>query len=164
MSRQEAGKIKITAPPPPQRIVYIDADGQVLGRLASHVAKLLRNGYRVYIVNAEKAVISGDPHMVIRRYQGWLRRKVHVNPYKWGPRRPRTPTAIVRRAVKGMLPKNWSGRLALTRLRVYIGVPRELEGKKFERFPDADVSRLARKYIRVGEVAKALGWKGVRTR
>ncbi len=160
----DAGRVKIPAPPPPQREVYIDAENQVLGRLASHVAKLLKHGYRVYIVNAEKAVISGEPLMVIRRYRGWLERRVHVNPYKWGPRRPRNPVAIVKRAVKGMLPKNWSGRLALTRLRVYVGVPPELEGKKFQKFPDADASKLGHKYIRVGEVARALGWKGVRTR
>jgi large subunit ribosomal protein L13 len=38
--------------------IYIDAENQILGRLASHVAKMLLNGYKVVIFNAEKSVLS----------------------------------------------------------------------------------------------------------
>jgi len=156
---------KIVAPKPPERVLYIDATDQVLGRLASEVAKKLLEGYRVYIVNAEKAVVSGDPHMVIKSYRIWWELKVHVNPYKWAPHRPRSPIAIVRKAVLGMLPRSkQKGREAARRLRVYIGVPEELSNKKFQKFGFADAKKLGHKFIRVGELAERLGWKGVATR
>ncbi len=164
MAGQEA-KVKVKLPPPPRRELYVDASNQVLGRLASIVAKKLLEGYRVYIVNAEKAVLSGDPLMVIKSYLNLLKIKVHVNPYKWGPKRPRNPIAIVRDAIEGMLPRSrQKGREAARRLKVYIGVPEEFKNKPLTRFPEADASRLARKMVTVEEVAKAMGWKGVRTR
>lgn len=155
----------VAAPRPPERVLYVDATDQILGRMAAEVAKRLLEGYRVYIVNAEKAVVSGDPLMVIKSYRVWYQMYVHVNPYKWAPHRPRSPVTIVRKAVLGMLPRSKQrGRLAAKRLRVYIGVPRELEGKQFTRFQFADASRLGHKFIRVGEIALRLGWKGVRSR
>jgi len=47
-----------------KREIVVDATGQVMGRLASIIAKLLLLGYKVHVVNVEKAVLSGDPHMV----------------------------------------------------------------------------------------------------
>ncbi|HIQ55433.1 MAG TPA: 50S ribosomal protein L13 [Pyrodictium sp.] len=157
--------IRVKAPRPPERVLYIDATDQIVGRLATIVAKKLLEGYRVYIFNAEKAVLSGDPLRVIWSYQKLLKVKVHVNPYKWSMHRPRDPRWIVKDAVEGMLPKhNARGREAKKRLKVYIGVPEEFKDKKLVRFPEADASRLAHKFIRVEEVAKAMGWKGVLAR
>ncbi|KSW11409.1 50S ribosomal protein L13 [Pyrodictium occultum] len=157
--------VRVAAPKPPERVLYIDAANQILGRLAAEAAKRLLEGYRVYIVNAEKAVVSGDPLMVIRSYKLWWEIKVHVNPYKWAPHRPRSPIAIVRKAVLGMLPRSkQKGREAARRLRVYIGVPEELKGRQFVRFAFADARRLGHKFIRVGELAQRLGWKGVAPR
>ncbi|BEP18519.1 50S ribosomal protein L13 [Pyrofollis japonicus] len=154
--------VKVEAPRPPERVLYIDASDQVLGRLAAAVAKKLLEGYRVYVVNAENAVISGDPLRVFRSYRIWWELKVHVNPYKWGPHRPRSPIFILRKAVAGMLPKEkQKGREALRRLKVYIGVPKELQGKEFTKFEFADARKLGHKFIRVGELAQKLGWKGV---
>jgi large subunit ribosomal protein L13 len=48
--------------------VFIDAEGQVAGRLASRAAKEALKGRRVVIVNAEKAVITGNPSFVIKNY------------------------------------------------------------------------------------------------
>ena len=160
-------QVRVTAPRPPERVLYVDATDQILGRMASEVAKRLLEGYRVYIFNAEKAVVSGDPLMVIRSYRIWYQIKVHVNPYKWGPHRPKSPITIVKKAVLGMLPRSKQrGREAARRLRVYIGVPEEFKAKEKEmvRFAFADASRLGHKFIRVGEIALRLGWKGVRTR
>jgi len=157
---------KVVEPPkPPERVLYVDASNQILGRLASIVAKKLLKGYRVYIFNAEKAVISGDPKTIKREYLSLLELKVHVNPYKWGTHRPRSPIAIVKQAVENMLPKDkWRGKLSLTRLKVYIGVPEEFKSKNLVRFPDADASKLRTKYILVEELARTMGWKGVRER
>ena len=49
-------------------MVVIDAENLILGRLASHVAKLLLNGTEVTIVNAEKAIISGTKKSIIEGY------------------------------------------------------------------------------------------------
>ena len=68
---------------------------------------------------------------------------------------------IIKKAVKGMLPKdNWKGFIALRNLKVHVGIPKELANKERIKIGDADVSRLARKFITVAEVAKAMGWKG----
>ena len=143
------------------RTLIIDASNLILGRMASIVAKKLLEGYKVVIVNAEKAVVSGKPKMVIASYQLMLRVKTLRNPYKWGVRRPRTPDRIVRSAIRGMLPKNTpKGTRALRNLKVFIGVPEEYANKEKITIPEADVSGLKGKYITVGEIAKHMGWKG----
>ncbi len=144
-----------------KRTVVIDAEGAVLGRLATYVAKLLQEGYRVYVVNIEKAILSGEKKRVIEGYKVWLRIRTLRNPQRHSPKRPRSPVSIFKKAVKGMLPKNFlKGREALTRLKAYVGVPRELSGKTFIKISDADASKLGREYITLAEVAKAMGWKG----
>lgn len=108
-------------------VVVIDATNHVAGRLASAVASLLkaRSDVRVYVINAEKAVITGDRKMVLR----WYARKVsewrtHYNPEKVGPKVPRRPDRILKRIIRGMLDyKKGEGRSALKRLRVYMSTP-----------------------------------------
>jgi len=146
-----------------EKVLYIDASNQVLGRLASIVAKKLLEGYRVIVVNVEKAVISGEKTRVIEGYKVLLKVKTHYNPEKSGIRRPRNPINIFKRAVRGMLPMSQEkGRDAFKRLKVYIGVPSSLSNNTFIQFPEASASRLKNRFVYVEEVAKALGWKGVR--
>jgi len=148
----------LTEKPP---VLYVDASGQILGRLASIVAKKLLEGYNVYVFNVEKAVLSGERLRVIEGYKLLLKVKTHLNPEKSGVRRPRSPVNIFKRAVRGMLPMDKPrGRMAYKRLRVFIGVPPEFAGVQLIQFPEAAVTRLKGKYITVAEVAKALGWKG----
>jgi len=142
------------------KVLVIDAEGAVLGRLATIVAKSLLDGYKVYIVNAEKAVVSGNPQIVVESYKIWLEIKTLRNPYKWSPKRPRNPVAIVKKAVKGMLPKDsWRGVEAFKNLKVYIGFPEELKKYNVVKV-DYTSSRLSKGFITVGETAKMLGWKG----
>ncbi len=146
------------------KTVVIDARDQILGRLSSVIAKLLLDGYRVYVVNAEKAVVSGDRKRVLDGYALLLRVKTHRNPYKQGVRRPRNPVNFIKRTVRGMLPKeNTRGMMALKRLKVYIGVPEELKRSnlKMIRLSIADASRLGNKYVYVEDICRHLGWKGV---
>jgi len=146
-----------------EKVLYIDASNQVLGRLASIVAKKLLEGYRVIVVNVEKAVISGEKTRVIEGYKVLLKVKTHYNPEKSGIRRPRNPVNIFKRAVRGMLPMNQEkGRDAFKRLKAYIGVPSSLSNNTFIQFPEASASRLKNRFVYVEEVAKALGWKGVK--
>ncbi len=142
-----------------QQVTVVDAEGQILGRMASLVAKRLLMGEKIVIVNAEKAVISGNRLSIIREYKEYvLSKKTWKRPEK-GPKKYRRPDMIVKRVIRGMLPyKQWKGRRAYKNLRVYIGVPEEYADKPKIKFPQADASRLARKYITVGELAKEVGW------
>lgn len=62
--------------------IIIDAEGAILGRLASKVAQFLKEGYEVYVVNAEKAVVSGEKQRVIEGYKIWLSLRTLRNPEK----------------------------------------------------------------------------------
>ncbi len=83
-----------------------DADGLILGRLASTVADILLkstragNSDQVVIVNAEKAVVSGKPSSVFAIYHD----KYALNHARKGPYFPRMPDMILKRTVRGMLP------------------------------------------------------------
>jgi large subunit ribosomal protein L13 len=145
-----------------ENTIYIDAAGHILGRLASIVAKKLLEGYRVYVVNVEKAVLSGEKNRVVEGYKLLLRVKTHVNPEKTKIMRPRSPVSIFKRAVRGMLPMDKPrGRLAYKRLRVYVGVPPEFINVEFTKYPEALYTKLRGKYITVEELARELGWRGV---
>src|ERR1700734_682490 len=116
-----------------QRAWYVvDADGLVLGRLASEVARILRGKHRPYfaphvdtgdhvvIVNADKVVLTSgkaDGKMAYRHsgYPGGLRSTSYAELLE------RTPDEMVRRSVRGMLPKNTLGRAMLSKLNVYAG-------------------------------------------
>jgi large subunit ribosomal protein L13 len=143
-----------------ERILVIDGENQVLGRLASIVAKKLKLGYRVVVLNTEKIVVSGERRMVVDSYKLLFNITTHRNPYITGVRRPRTPPRLFKSAVEDMLPKNRLGKEAIRRLKAHIGVPDEYRGKEAVKFPEADASRLARKYVRLGDVAREMGWRG----
>lgn len=126
-----------------ERILVVDATDQVLGRMCSIIAKRLLEGYRVYVVNAEKTRVSGRKDSFIREYVGFLEVKSVRNP-KHTPRHPRNPVTYVRSVVKSMLPMDKpKGMKAFRRLRVYCGWPSSVKGGAV-RFKDADASRLGR--------------------
>lgn len=110
----------------------IDATDVVLGRLASHVATLLRGKHKatfaphidtgdfVIIINAEKVALTGaklNQKMDYRHsgYPGGLRATSYTELLETNPRR------AVEKAVKGMLPHNRLGRAQITKLKVYAG-------------------------------------------
>ena len=75
------------------------------------------------MVNAEKALISGSRNSVVTQWKERLEMSSSVNPI-YGPIHPRRPDNILRRMVRGMVPrKKPKGVLAMKRLRVYVGVP-----------------------------------------
>ncbi len=134
----------------------IDGDGLILGRLASTVAKRLLAGESIDIVNAEKIIVSGKRNMVIEKEKEFL----EVGGFGKGPVHYRQPHRMVRRTIRGMLPHRKShGRDAFRRLRVHIGVPRELEAAEKESIPEIHSSNLSRRYVSVGEIAESIGWK-----
>ena len=110
----------------------IDAEGQVLGRLATRVAMLLMGkhkplytpfldvGDHVVIVNADKIVLTGNKmdDKIYYRHTGY------PGGIKEAPARrvlSEHPTRIIESAVRGMVPKTKLGRQMFTKLRVYAG-------------------------------------------
>lgn len=134
-------------------MAVIDATDTPLGRLASVVAKRLLNGEEIFIVNAELSIINGNKEEIIKRY----RRKREIGGTKRkGPYFPKMPHMILKRTVRGMLPyQQYKGRKAYKRLKVFIGVPEEFEGKEKEKIE----SKKSVNYITLKELSEYLGVK-----
>jgi len=134
--------------------VYIDASEQVMGRLASRIAKELLKGRKVYVINAEKSMISGNPKYVLKTYQEKISRG---DPYH-GPFYPKTPERILKRVVRGMLPKKARGREALKGLRVFKSRPEAFEEKEFKKFDEVKIKQ-GYGYTSLGKLSERLGAK-----
>ena len=121
--------------------LLVDATDEILGRLASKVAKIIRGKYKsnytphvdcgdnIVIINAEKIQFSGDK----------LNQKEYIRHtgYPGGQRSikakdllDKDPTRIIKMAVKGMLPKNKLGSTLNKNLHVYIGPDHKNGGQK----------------------------------
>ena len=129
----------------------VDAEGAIAGRLGARVAKMLLKGEEVVVINAEKALISGDKDYTVQHYREKILRG---DPYH-GPFYPKRPDRILRRIIRGMLPiKKDKVRRAYRRLKVYISVPEELKDKiNKEEIIKMEVKRL-RKAITLGELSR----------
>ncbi len=131
----------------------IDATNHVAGRLAAHVAKLLLGGESVTIINAEKAVISGNPDVTFVLYK---EKRDRGDP-NHGPFYPKQPDRILRRIIRGMVPyKKSLGRAAFKRLRVQTGTAADAKPTPI---PLRDASKLCCKSITLGNLAERLGAK-----
>ncbi len=136
-------------------MAVIDAEGLVLGRLSTHVAKRLLSGEEIVIVNAEKAIISGNKVQLLAHYKHRRERGTRNH----GPFFPRDADAILKRTVRGMLEhKKPSGRAAYRRLKVYVGVPKEFRAEKAETLESAKKPQLS-KYTTLAALSKELGSK-----
>lgn len=110
----------------------IDAEGKVLGRLASEIASVLRGkrkpiftphvdcGDFVIVINADKVVLTGDKlnqkiHAYHTGYPGGRREVVYAEMMA------KRPEKVIELAVKGMLPKSRLGRQMIKKLKVYAG-------------------------------------------
>ncbi|MCC6222711.1 MAG: 50S ribosomal protein L13 [Thermoleophilia bacterium] len=115
-----------------RRWYVVDAEGETLGRLATRIADTLRGkrkpGYTphvdtgdfVVVVNAEKIVVTGkklEQKQYYRHsgYPGGLRSRSLADELE------RRPTEVLRKAVKGMLPRNRLGRAQIGKLKIYAG-------------------------------------------
>jgi large subunit ribosomal protein L13 len=134
----------------------VDAEGLVLGRMASIIAKRLLEGEKIEIVNAESAIVSGKRLQVINKWKEFL----NVGGRGRGPVHWRRPNTIVRRTIRGMLPyRKARGREAFSRLKVHIGVPEEMTDAMKISIQEARASMLDGRYVTVGEIASNIGWK-----
>ncbi len=136
-------------------IGVINAEGLILGRMATYVAKRLLKGERIVIVNSEKAVLSGKKRSKLNDAQEFL----GVGGPGRGPFHYRRPDRIVRKTVRGMLPfKRPKGKQAFKRLRVYMGVPDGFKDQKMETLTNAHAKKLKCSYVTIGEFARGIGW------
>ena len=138
-----------------ENAIIIDAKGLILGRMASIIAKRLLQGESVIVLNAEKTAISGKRLQIVKEAKTFL----EVGHPRKGPFHQRRPDRIVRRTIRGMLPrKKPKGKQAFKRLKVYLGAPMEFNGKEIQTILDASAEKLKSPYITVGELAKEIGW------
>jgi len=137
--------------------LYFDGTRMRLGRLATQVSKQLINGNSVVIVNVEKMVVSGSRASALSKYQNWMKRRTFKNPEDVGPKQHRTPDRLLYSSIRSMLPKSPSGKVALKRLKVYMGVPEELKSKSLQRLDEADVKYLKGSYLTLEEISYSLG-------
>lgn len=110
----------------------MDANGQVLGRMASEIAKRLRGKHKpiytphedtgdfVIVINAEKVAITGNKlnNKIYYSYSGY---PGGLKETAMGKMLQEKPEEVLRTAVKGMLPKNSLGRAMLKKLKIYSG-------------------------------------------
>jgi len=136
-------------------VALVNADGLILGRMASKVAKKLLNGEKVIIVNAEKAVLSGKKKSKVAEAKEFL----EVGAPRQGPFHYRRPDRIMRKTVRGMLPfKQPKGKQAYKKLKVFIGVPEDLKGQQMITLKEAQAAKLKGPYFTLAELAKEIGW------
>ena len=121
----------------------LDATGKPLGRVAAQAAVLLRGkqkvtfaphvdcGDHVIIINAEKAVLTGNKleKKVAYRHTGYIG---HLKAVGYSTLMAERPEEAMRLAVKGMIPDTTIGREALTRLRMYKGAEHKHEAQQPE--------------------------------
>jgi large subunit ribosomal protein L13 len=132
-----------------QRWYLVDAEGQTLGRLATRIADTLRGkrkpqytphidtGDFVVVVNAEKVAVTGDKLAQKRYYRhsgypGGLRSRTLAEQLE------RRPTEVLRKAVKGMLPRNRLARRQITKLKIYAGPAHPHESQNPQPLPLED--------------------------
>jgi large subunit ribosomal protein L13 len=141
-------------------ITLVDAENMILGRLASIISKRLIEGEKVFVVNVDKVVVSGNPQSIFEEYKKLLNLRTLRNP-RLGPKIHRSPNMIFRRVVAGMLPKDSErGRKALRNLKVFMGFPEEYKHYPVLRFKEADAGNLSGRYVYLIEISKQLGWSG----
>ncbi len=121
----------------------IDADGKVLGRVASEAAMILRGkhkptftpnvdcGDNVIIINSDKLVLTGRKmeQKYFKRYSGY-QSGLHLTQYKT-MMAEKSDVALMR-AIKGMLPKNSLGRKMATHCHIYKGAEHNNQAQKPE--------------------------------
>jgi large subunit ribosomal protein L13 len=140
-------KTFVATPANRQRDWYVvDAEGKTLGRLATQLANVLRGktkpeftphcdtGDFVVVINAEKVTVTGNK-MDQKRYWRHSGYPGGIRSRTLREMLDRQPEEVLRKAVKGMLPRNKLGRAQLNKLKVYAGTdhphaaqqPKELE-------------------------------------
>jgi len=133
--------------------VILDATNATAGRLACVAAKKALQGDKVIVLNSEKAIITGDPKVVLEEYLARVRLGRIVQK---GPNMPSKPEMILRRMIRGMLPwKRTTGREAYRRVKCFIGVPEDQKNREAITFN----RKIKTKSISIGKLSYLLKQK-----
>jgi large subunit ribosomal protein L13 len=136
-------------------VSVVNAEGLILGRMDTYIAKRLLKGESIVIVNAEKAILSGRKSGKLADAKEFL----GVGHPRFGPFHYRRPDRLVRKSVRGMLPfKQPKGKQAYKRLKVYMGIPNEYKDQELQTIPNAQAAKLTCPYLTVSEFSHELGW------
>lgn len=101
------------------KLVY-DGEGAIFGRLASGVAKDLLKGNSVELINCEGIIVSGDKKLFAAKILA--KREMGAGSSLKGPKYPRVADRLVKRMIRGMLPRDrMKGQDAFRRLKCYVG-------------------------------------------
>ena len=143
-------------------MMYIDASEKAMGRLSSITAKSLLNGNHIIILNAEKALITGKKKMIVNKYLTLMGLKSLVNPRRFGPFKFRSPDAILRMAIRGMIPRDKTkGKEAMRRLKIYVGIPKKYDNVEMHVFPHLENLKSGNISITINELSHTLGWRSI---
>ncbi len=130
--------------------IIVDAEGAVLGRLASYAAKQALLGKSIVIVNCEKSIITGRKRFTVENYK---EKRARGGSSLRGPHFPKDSFRIVKRTIRGMLPyTQYRGLTAFKNIICYNGVPKEFESAKKITL----IRELKTKAIVLSEVAREL--------
>jgi large subunit ribosomal protein L13 len=137
----------------------VDANGAVLGRLSSGVAKLLLKGNEVLVINAEKARMTGHLDDMLAKYKQRIEFKDKANP-EHSPYYSRRPDLFVKRIIRGMLPyKRPKGKLAYKKLRVYMGAGKDIKGSEAYDMKAKRASDAYESSFTIKELTEKLGYR-----
>ena len=128
--------------------MIVNAENKIVGRLATRIAREVKDGEEVKIVNSEKAVISGDEEKVKDEY----RQKYERGSRDFGPYYPKRPDKILKRIIRGMVRDGEE-----SKVKTYLGTPIELDEPEELDVKQGDDLR-KRNYVKLGEVSKSIGW------
>jgi len=144
-----------------EKEIIIDGRAHLFGRLASIVAAQLIRGQRVTVVRCEEILRSGS---LFRNHLYWKateHRRINTNPRR-GFKHFTAPSRMFWRSLRAMLPhKTPRGAIALSKLKVFDGMPNPYDRKKRLVCPNAlKVLRMkqSRNFCRMGDLAKLAGW------
>ena len=136
-----------------------DGEGVVFGRLASAVAKDLLKGNSVDVINCEGIVISGDKKLLAKKILA--KREMGSGGSMKGPKYPRVADRLVKRMIRGMLPRDrMKGQDAYRRLKCFVGAPGDVAPKGVPSGEGKDVVKLnfkmPMKFSTIAEVVRLL--------
>ncbi len=131
----------------------VNAEGKILGRLASEIAQHARDDEEIRVVNSEGAIISGDEAEIKKEYETKYERGRRDR----GPYFPKRADKILKRTVRNMLPDGSDGRDTRSNVRTYLGVPDQMEDEVEEVEVKEGTELKHRNYVKLGEVSEFIG-------
>ena len=139
-----------------EKFTVIDGKDLILGRLGSNIAKRLLLGESIKLVNCKDIVILGRKKFLVERYKTKISNKV----IKQGPYYSRSPSDLVKRALRNMLPyKNQRGIDAFKRIKCFNSVPSTLVKVEKQTIDNAQVDQMnVFYYTRMEDLSKGLGY------